>query len=222
MARSMIVTDYEILDVSQPDTDQYRSAVDLAAATLRDGRLVVLPTDTVYGIAADAFSGAAVGGLLRAKGRGRDYPVPVLVGDSAVLHGLVTVAPDAAIALTEKFWPGALTVIVTYSPALAWDLGETAGTVAVRVPDCQAARDVLKVTGPLAVSSANRHGRPAATTAAEAARQLGSDVALYLDAGPTRPGPASTIVDCTLTPPKIVRAGAISTEAIREVVPDIV
>lgn len=221
MARSFIVTDFEILDVSAPDSPQHRSAIERAAATLRDGRLVVLPTDTVYGIAADAFSAPAVGALLAAKGRGRDYPVPVLVAEQAVLHGLVTVAPPAALALTERFWPGALTVIVTYSPALAWDLGETGGTVAVRMPDCAATREILALTGPLAVSSANRHGRPPASSIAEATRQLGDDVELYVDAGPTGGGPASTIVDCTIDPPMVVREGAISVEALREVLPNI-
>lgn len=221
MARSLLVTDFEILDVSVPGSPEYQTAIEQAAATLRDGRLVVLPTDTVYGIAADAFSASAVGALLTAKGRGRDYPVPVLVAAQSVLHGLVTVAPPAALALTERFWPGALTVIVTYSPALAWDLGETGGTVAVRMPDCQATRDILALTGPLAVSSANRHGRPAAASIADATRELGKDVELYVDAGPTGGSAASTIVDCTTTPPKVVREGAISIDAIREILPDI-
>lgn len=222
MARSLIVTDYQILDVSAPDSPQYADAVQQAATTLRDGRLVVLPTDTVYGVAADAFSAPAVGALLAAKGRGRDYPVPVLIADRNVLHGLVTVAPEPALALAERFWPGALTIIVTYSPALAWDLGETGGTVAVRVPDCPVTQQILALTGPLAVSSANRHGRPPAASVADATRQLGSDVGLYLDGGPVGGGPASTIVDCTLSPPRIVRQGAIGIDAIREVVPDIV
>lgn len=221
MARSFLVTDFEILDVSAPDTPQYQAAIERAAGTLRDGRLVVLPTDTVYGIAADAFSAPAVGALLAAKGRGRDYPVPVLIAGQGVLHGLVTVAPPAAVALTERFWPGALTIIVTYSPALAWDLGETGGSVAVRMPDCRPTQDILALTGPLAVSSANRHGRPAAGSVAEATRQLGGDVELYVDAGPTAGGPASTIVDCTVDPPRVVREGAIGREALREVLPNI-
>lgn len=221
MARSFLVTDYQILDASAPDSSQYADAVAQAAATLRDGRLVVLPTDTVYGIAADAFSAPAVGALLAAKGRGRDYPVPVLVAEQSVLHGLVTVVPPPAQALTERFWPGALTVIVTYSPALAWDLGETAGTVAVRVPDCATTREILALTGPLAVSSANQHGRPAAASIDEAVRQLGAKVGVYVDAGPTGGGPASTIVDCTVSPPRVVREGAIGIEAIREIVPEI-
>lgn len=221
MARSFIVTDFEILDVSVPDSPEYVAAIKQAAATLRDGRLVVLPTDTVYGIAADAFSSPAVGALLAAKGRGRDYPVPVLIAERSVLHGLVTVAPEAAVALAERFWPGALTIIVTYSPALAWDLGETGGTVAIRMPDCASTREILALTGPLAVSSANQHGRPAAASIAEATRQLGDTVGLYLDAGQAGGGPASTIVDCTVTPPKVVREGAIGIEALREVVPSI-
>ncbi|WP_134322514.1 L-threonylcarbamoyladenylate synthase [Cumulibacter soli] len=221
MARSLVVTDFEILDATEHDSEAYEHAVEQAARTLSDGRLIVLPTDTVYGIAADAFNAPAVGALLAAKGRGRDYPVPVLVADQAVLHGLVTVAPEAAVKLTERFWPGALTVIVTYSPALAWDLGETGGTVGIRMPDSQVARDILARTGPLAVSSANQHGRPPAASVEEATRQLGSSVQVYVDAGHTGGRPASTIVDCTVTPPRIVREGGISREDIRTVVPDI-
>jgi len=215
------VTDYEILDVQRPGDAGYLASIDRAASTLKDGRLVVLPTDTVYGIAADAFAPAAVGALLAAKGRGRDYPVPVLVANPGVLHGLVTVAPEAAVALTERFWPGALTVIVDYAPSLAWDLGETGGTVAVRMPDSRVALDVLTRTGPLAVSSANRHGQAPAATGRLAADQLGRSVDLYLDAGPLAGGQPSTIVDCTVTPSVVVRHGAIAIESLREVVPEI-
>lgn len=215
------MTDNEILEVQQPGDPGYLASIERAARALQDGRLIVMPTDTVYGLAADAFSPAAVGALLTAKGRGRDYPVPVLVANPGVLHGLVTVAPESAVTLTQRFWPGALTVIVEYSSSLAWDLGETGGTVALRMPDSRVALDVLTRTGPLAVSSANRHGQPPADTGRSAAEQLSPAVDLYLDAGQLSGGAPSTIVDCTVTPPAVVREGAISRDALREVIPDI-
>lgn len=216
------MTDFDIRDVRDPEAPDYAAAIEDAVTALRDGRLVVLPTDTVYGIAADAFAPAAVSALLLAKGRGRDYPVPVLVGNPGVLHGLVAIAPEPAVRLTERFWPGALTVIVESAPSLAWDLGDAGGTVAVRMPDSRVALDVLERTGPLAVSSANRHGQQPAETGRAATAQLGRAVELYFDAGPLNDGLPSTIVDCTISPPRVVRAGALSIEQLREVVPEIV
>lgn len=183
-----------------------------------------MPTDTVYGIAADAFSAQAVATLLAAKGRGRSMPPPVLMPAMATMDGLATDVPLVARNLAEKFWPGALTLILPAQPSLTWDLGETRGTVALRVPDDEVARALLRTTGPLAVSSANRTGHPAAATAAEAFDQLGESVEVYLEAGP-RPisGEAlsSTIIDCTLTPPRVVRAGALSLEQLRTVAPEL-
>ena len=221
MARWSLVSANEIVDVSNPEAADYGSRIQQAAHNLKDGRLVVLPTDTVYGVAADAFSSPAVAALLAAKGRGRDYPVPVLVANPGVLYGLVTIAPPTAVALTERFWPGALTVVVEYSRSLAWDIGETGGTVALRMPDCQVTLDVLALTGPLAVSSANKHGEAPARTGRAAADQLGDSVELYLEAGELGGAAPSTIVDCTVTPPRVVRQGALSLDQLREVVPDI-
>src|SRR5438105_1191984 len=109
-------------------------AISAAVGAVHRGDLVVLPTDTVYGIGADAFISSAVAALLRAKGRGRDLPVPVLVGSWAALDGLVLHVPQRARDLIEAFWPGGLTVVLEHAPSLAWDLGETRGTVAVRMP----------------------------------------------------------------------------------------
>ena len=135
---------------------------------------MLLPTDTVYGVAADAFTPAAVTGLLAAKNRGRTMPVPVLIGEASTLAGLVVNLPPVAHQLAEAFWPGGLTLVLEHAPSLAWDLGDAEGTVAVRLPDDEVARDLLRRTGPLAVSSANRSGRPAASTAQEATDQLGT------------------------------------------------
>ncbi|MFL4475271.1 L-threonylcarbamoyladenylate synthase [Paeniglutamicibacter sp. MACA_103] len=206
------------------DSQQLEAGLEAARAALAESRCIVMPTDTVYGIAADAFSAQAVATLLAAKGRGRNMPPPVLIPQAATMDGLAVDVPGFARELAAEFWPGALTLILHAQPSLTWDLGETRGTVALRVPDDEVARQLLRSTGPLAVSSANRTGNPAAATAEEAFGQLGESVEVYLEAGP-RPisGEAlsSTIIDCTLTPPRVVRAGALSLEALRVVVPDL-
>ena len=192
-----------------------------AVTSLRRGELAVLPTDTVYGIACDAFSPHAVNRLLQAKGRGRDMPVPVLVGSLRTLEGLADEVSPLARRLTEALWPGALTLIVRSAPSLSWDLGEARGTVAVRMPLQAVALEVLAQTGPLAVSSANRSGLPPATTQEQAERQLGDLVETYLDAGPTGDAVPSTIVDLTGERPRVLRAGAVSLELLRTFAPDL-
>jgi L-threonylcarbamoyladenylate synthase len=185
---------------------------------------IVLPTDTVYGIGADAFSPQAVATLLASKGRGRNMPPPVLIPRIQTLDGLATdVHPDAR-RLAEAFWPGGLTLICHAQPSLTWDLGDTMGTVALRMPDDDVALELLMITGPLAVSSANRTGHPAATTAADAAAQLAESVAVYLDAGPrtAADGTGSTIVDATGEVLRVVRQGTLPLERLREVVPHII
>jgi L-threonylcarbamoyladenylate synthase len=190
-----------------------------AEAALRRGELVVMPTDTVYGIAAEAFDPVAVELLLKAKGRGRDMPPPVLVGTVRAAMALGMDLADVGKDLIDEFWPGALTIVCRSSPTLVWDLGETKGTVAVRMPLHQVALDLLKRTGPLAVSSANASGRPAATTADEAMDQLGDAVAVYLDGGPCADDVPSTIVDLTGSVPRLLRQGVITVERLREVIP---
>jgi L-threonylcarbamoyladenylate synthase len=190
-----------------------------AEAALRRGALVVMPTDTVYGIAAEAFDPVAVELLLKAKGRGRDMPPPVLVGTVRAAMALVMDLADVGKDLIDEFWPGALTIVCRSSPTLVWDLGETKGTVAVRMPLHQVALDLLKRTGPLAVSSANASGRPAATTVDEAMDQLGDAVAVYLDGGPCADDVPSTIVDLTGSVPRLLRQGVITVERLREVIP---
>jgi tRNA threonylcarbamoyl adenosine modification protein (Sua5/YciO/YrdC/YwlC family) len=204
------------------DPDERAEGLRQAAYAVRRGDLVVLPTDTVYGIGADAFTPAAVTALLAAKGRGRDMPVPVLVGSRQVLDALVGTLPDSAVALVDALWPGALTIVARHTPALAWDLGDAHGTVAVRMPADRLALDLLKDTGPMAVSSANRSGLPPATTCANAQAQLGDAVAVYLDGGPTTTSVPSTIVDVTGELPVLLRRGWITEERLREVVPDLV
>jgi L-threonylcarbamoyladenylate synthase len=206
-----------LLDVRDDSDGGVREAV----AALRRGDLAVLPTDTVYGVAADAFSPPAVDRLLAAKGRGRDMPVPVLVGEWRGMDGLAEHVTPTVRELVEAFWPGPLTLIVRAAASLAWDLGETRGTVAVRMPLHAVALAVLAETGPLAVSSANRTGMPPATDAATAREQLGAAVAVYLEAGSSGDAVPSTILDVTGTAPVVRRAGALTVDALREVVPEV-
>lgn len=194
------------------------AAIDAAAAAVAAGECIVLPTDTVYGIGADASSATAVQRLLDAKQRGRDMPPPVLIAEVGMLRALTDEVTDDLLGLAEAFWPGALTVVVTAQPNLRMDLGDRGATIAVRVPDHDFTRDLLRATGPLAVSSANVSGEPAATTAAEAKRQLGKTVKVYLDGGPAGEPIPSTIIDLTGAP-RILREGRISRERLAEVIP---
>jgi L-threonylcarbamoyladenylate synthase len=204
----------------------------LARAAIGRGELVVLPTDTVYGIAADAFQPEAVARLLAAKGRGRQSPPPVLIPGIPTLDALAETVPDEVRSLVAAFWPGGLTIILPARSSLQWDLGDTDGTVALRMPSNRIVLEILSETGPLAVSSANRTGEPAAMTAAQARDMLGDSIAVYLEdgeAGTAYPdaeaATGSTIVDATglLRPEgrlRIVRSGVIPDAAIREIVGD--
>ena len=193
----------------------------IAAAIEAVGRgdLIVMPTDTVYGIGADAFKSWSVTALNNAKGR--TTPVPVLVGSRNTLDGLVFGLPAAARDLVDAFWPGGLTIVVEHASSLQWDLGSNDGTVAVRMPLHPVALEVLRETGPMAVSSANKHQEPPAITAEEARDQLGYSVSVYLEAGPCPDPVASTIVSVVGDTPRVLRAGAIEFEKLREVVPDL-
>ncbi|MGP9649578.1 L-threonylcarbamoyladenylate synthase [Glutamicibacter sp. AOP38-B1-38] len=211
-------------DVS--NAEQRAAAISAAKETLGEKRCIVLPTDTVYGIGADAFSPQGVAMLMASKGRSRNMPPPVLIAQVATMDGLARDIPDEARKLAEAFWPGALTLILQSQPSLTWDLGETRGTVALRVPNDDTALELLGATGPLAVSSANRTGQPAATTVEEAIAQLGESVDVYLDGGArgSSDGGAtlpSTIVDATGETLRVVRAGAIDIGELRVVVPNI-
>ena len=206
-------------DVTQNDIRDL--VLDECARVSAAGSLLVIPTDTVYGIAADAFSASAVAALLAAKGRGRSMPPPVLVPRAETVFGLVDGVDERILALTARFWPGPLTIIANAQPSLDWDLGDTHGTVAVRMPDDDYALALLTRTGPLAVSSANTSGHPPATSADEASEMLGEDVDIYLDGGDRTSGVSSTIVDLTSDPPRIVREGPVSAEDLREVVPEL-
>ena len=219
---------------AHPHPDPLRPACE----HLRAGGLVILPTDTVYGIGCNAADAGAVERLLAAKGRGRQMPPPVLVADPADLTGIVAQVPEAARALMEAFWPGALTLILEADETLTWDLGETGGTLAVRMPAHELALNLLRRSGPLAVTSANPTGAPPATDAASARAAFPGRVRdleelapgsagsarcediLLLDGGAT-PGPVpSTIVTLAgahARAPRILRQGVLAQEGLERV-----
>lgn len=209
------------------DSTHLLAAARAARQAISKGELVVMPTDTVYGVAADAFKPEAVARLLEAKGRGRQSPPPVLIPNAGTLQALARDIVWPVGKLADRFWPGPLTIVLHAQPSLAWDLGDTGGTVALRIPDHELALELLRETGPLAVSSANSTGDPAARTIGEAEGMLGESVAVYLDAGPVAgDGTASTIVDGTgLTADggvlRVLREGAISRAELAEALPGI-
>ena len=205
----------DIFDCADP-TQRAEGLAAATAAVLR-GALVVLPTDTVYGIGADAFRPAAVSSLLVAKGRGRQMPPPVLVGSVRAASALVEDLGPFGQQLIDEFWPGGLTLVCRASRSLKWDLGDAKGTVALRMPKHPVALDLLAQTGPMAVSSANLTGSPAATTVAQALEQLGESVEVYLDGGPCEADIPSTIVDLTDDMPRLLRTGAVPIGRLREV-----
>ncbi|WP_179229069.1 L-threonylcarbamoyladenylate synthase [Parenemella sanctibonifatiensis] len=181
----------EIIDaVTDPE-----GGIARAAELLAEGHVVVIPTDTVYGVAADAFNRKAVNALLEAKGRGRDKPPPVLISDAPMLQALGDKVPSYARKLVDKYWPGPMTVVVKAQDGLRMELGETKGTIGLRVPDHDLTRSLLRRTGALAVSSANRTEQPPAHSVAEAVEQLKGHVSYFLDAGPVADGPSSTMVN---------------------------
>jgi L-threonylcarbamoyladenylate synthase len=204
-----------VYDCARPDSRLAGLAA--AASAVRAGQLVVLPTDTVYGLGCDAFSLTAVQGLLDAKGRGRDMPVPVLVGSWSTVDGLVLGVPAPARKLIEAFWPGGLSLVLPHASSLAWDLGDTRGTVMLRMPLHPVALELLRDVGPMAVSSANRSGLPPATTVEQAREQLGERVPVYLDGGTSGEPLASTIVDLTGDDPVVLREGVVAVAQLSEV-----
>jgi len=199
----------EVFDCT--DSTQLLAAARAARQALGRGELAVLPTDTVYGVAADAFTPEAVDRLLEAKGRGRQSPPPVLIADTATLGALAAHVTEPVRTLADKFWPGALTIVLEANPSLSWDLGETGGTVALRIPNQPLTLELLRE----------------AKTIGEAQGMLGDSIAVYLDAGEVSgDGTASTIVDATgLTNDggtlRVLRDGGVSREALAEALPGV-
>jgi L-threonylcarbamoyladenylate synthase len=199
------------------DAASWGPSIDAAVRAVERGEAVVFPTDTLYGIGCDAFRPEAVEAILAAKGRGREMPPPVLIPSAGTVDGIARDVPDHIRALMDAFWPGPLTIIVNAQPSLSWDLGETGGTVALRVPQHPVALALLLRTGPMAVTSANRTGGPAATSVEGAEWQLGSAVSVYLDGGETPIGLPSTIIVGTGDGIRIVREGALHRDELEAV-----
>ncbi len=209
------------LEFDMADPAARPRGLDAAASAARRGDLVVLPTDTVYGLATDAFNPRGVAAIRSAKGRGRDLPLQVLVGSPDTVEGLGYGLTKAARDLVQGFWPGGLTLVVRQQPTLAWDLGDSSGTVALRMPLHPVAIELLRITGPLAVTSANTAGGTPAASLPEAREQLGERVAIYLDGGPSLDAVPSTVVDVSGHVPRLLRPGAVDLDTLRTVCPEI-
>ena len=195
----------EILSASSPQT------IPRALEVLRAGGLVAFPTDTVYGVGALAFDEQAVKSIYVAKERPVEKAIPVLIGDHIDLSKVAEEVPMVATKLIARFWPGPLTVLVSKKPSLPVVVSATS-TVGVRVPDHEVARSLLRLAGPMAVTSANISSQPNPTTAEEVNQQLGGRIALIIDGGKTPGGVPSTLVDCTGKEIQILREGPLSTE----------
>lgn len=191
------------------------SEIDLAAKALVAGQIVGIPTDTVYGLAADALHTDAADRLFTVKRRPRKLDLPVLVADVEQALALATAVPDVARRLMERWWPGALTIVLPRRADLGVDLGDDEATIGVRCPDHPIPVELCRAVGPLATTSANLHGDDTATTAAEVRGAFGDSVAVVLDGG-TCAGSPSTVVDCTGHDVKLLRDGRIPWDALVE------
>jgi L-threonylcarbamoyladenylate synthase len=186
-------------------------AVAEAAVALREGGLVAFPTETFYGLGADALNEAAVARLFAVKGRPETKPVLVLVDSVAMAAGLVTEIPDGARRLMELHWPGPLTLVLRAAAHVPGALGGGTGTLGLRIPGHPLARALVRAAGkPITAPSANPSGEAPPTTAALVERHFGSRLALIVDGGPTAGGPASTVADCTVWPPRVLRQGPVA------------
>jgi L-threonylcarbamoyladenylate synthase len=193
-----------------------RDAIEEAGKWIRNGGLVALPTDTLYGLAADPFSAAAIARVFAVKGRAAERALPLIAADAAQVTAQLGRLPAAGQRLAERFWPGPLTLLVPAVRALAPGVSGGTGRVGVRVPDHAVARAICAEAGrPITATSANRSGEPATPDPDRVERTLGDRLDLLIDAGKTRGGEASTIVDVTGDAPVLVRAGAISWDDIQ-------
>ncbi|HEV8648428.1 MAG TPA: L-threonylcarbamoyladenylate synthase [Actinomycetes bacterium] len=199
------------------DESLWDGLLEVGGQVIARGGLVVVPTDTLYGVGCDPFNPSAVDALFRAKGRGRDLPLPVLVHGWRQAVGLVDEVTEQAKALIAAWWPGPLSIVLREAPGIGWDLGYSRGTLLVRMPKQTFTLALIQRTGPLAVSSANRSGMPTPDSMPGIVEQLGDEVGVFFDAGPAGGGPASTIVDLTGPLPRLLRRGAIPDEEIQRV-----
>lgn len=203
-----------MLLASQPNS------LERAAGLVRAGQLVAFPTDTVYGVGAPAFDARAVAAIYVAKERPPEKAIPVLIADESDLPCLVQSVPESARQLMAHFWPGGLTLVLPKRPEVPQIVSRDP-TVAVRIPDLDLARALLRLTGPLAATSANRSGQPNPVTASEVMAQLGGRIAAVLDGGPCPGGVPSTVVDCVASPPRVLREGVIPVAVLRAQFPEL-
>lgn len=200
-----------------------RKAIRQAAHLLREGEVVAFPTDTVYGLGANAFERFAVRQIFALKQRPPDRALPVFITQIDDLNLVARHVPNHAWPLLQQLWPGALTVVLPKNPALPAEVTVGQPTVAVRIPDHPTCLDLVIKTGrPLAVTSANRSGLDTPATAQGVADQLGDDLPLVLDGGPSPSSQASTIIDLSLSPPRLLRLGPISVEVLKKFLPDLI
>jgi L-threonylcarbamoyladenylate synthase len=200
----------EILGTDHPQV------LDRAISVLKGGGLVALPTDTVYGIAADAWNGKAVSKLYEVKSRSELKSIPVLLHGEAAIIEVGEDSSGSVSALAAEFWPGPLTIVVNRKRELPSEVSTTA-TVGIRAPNHEFALALLKIYGPLATTSANPSGQPSATTADQVIETMGEKIDLIIDGGETAGGTPSTVVDITLNPPALLREGPISLESVLRV-----
>lgn len=194
----------------------------LALHYLKAGRIVALPTDTVYGVAGHGLLPSAILRLYRAKNRPRDRAIPLLIGDLEQLDWVVADPPQAALALAGRFWPGGLTLVLRKNDLVPAELTAGGESVAVRLPDHPLPRELCRaLRAPLAATSANRSGEPETRTAKEVEVALGRHLHLILDGGPSPGGIPSTVVDLTGSRPRLLREGPVSREALVEILPDL-
>lgn len=191
------------------DSNSLAHALDV----LSGGGLVAFPTDTVYGLGAMAFDANAVSKIYMAKGRGQEKAIPILISDVDQIHRVSSGVNDYAVKLGKKFWPGPLTIVVPRHPTIP-DVVSPLKTVGVRIPNLNVTRELLRLTGPLAVTSANMSGQTSPSTAKGVNAQLTGRIPLILDGGVTPGGIPSTVVDCSGEQPEVVREGPISLEQI--------
>jgi len=211
-------TEVVVVDPEDPDPQ----VVERAAGVVREGRLAIVPTDTVYGVVCDPRRPAAVDEVYRVKGRRRDQPLALLLRDMAQVSSYVEEVPEAAVRAMQQFWPGGLTVVLRDTSEATAAIRAKRRTIGLRLPAHVVPRLVAERVGcALASTSANRSGQPAPSTAEQAAEQLRGVVALVLDAGPAPAGQESTVVEFVAGPPSVLRAGAISIERLREVLGEV-
>ena len=207
----------EILPADSP------KAISRARRLLREGEVIAFPTDTLYGVGASAFQPAAVRTLFDVKQRPRDKAIPVFITQVDDLNLVARSVPNRVWPLLQKFWPGALTVVLPKVAALPADVTAGQDTVAVRIPDHPVALALVMELGrPLAVTSANLSGQPPPSTAQEVATQLGGRLPLILDGGPSPLAQPSTIIDLSVNPPRLLRKGALEVAALQKFLPDLI